>query len=309
MRAPVLGRILFVVALAAGCGSDAKEAGPPQLVKFLVQVPGEMDLDLLAPPDGGVMAVSGAASFKLVFSELLDGDKIETVSGTMVTPKTDVASIVWVGAPAGAPAITAPTSYDPSGAAGITMPAPKIFIAPSPGLPSGAMLQVKLDRTKVTGKKGAAFTGPDMQTVATLPFAASPSVMADEAVAAGTPVQVAFTNLPAMNVAEHIQLTSGGMPVMVEVKADGMDPRKVTVTPMSWTPGQSYTLTVDKDAADLFGVKVAAPVSVNFTIKDPNAEAGAPSPADGGASPDSGADTAAADTASADAAEDAAGGG
>jgi hypothetical protein len=95
------------------------------------------------------------------------------------------------------------------------------------------------------------------------------------------------------------------------VKADGMDPRKVTVTPMMWTPGQSYTLTVDKDAADLFGVKVAAPVSVNFTIKDPNAEAGAPAPADGGAAPDSGAapDTAAADTASADAAEDAAGGG
>lgn len=308
MRAPLSGRILLF-ALLAGCGSDAKDPGPPNLTKFLVQVPGEMDLDLLAPPDGGVTAVSGAASFKAVFSQLLDGDKIETVNGAMVTPKTDVASVVWVGAPAGAPAITASTSYDPSGAAGVTMPAPKILISVSPGLPSGATLQVKLDRTKVVGKKGAQFVGPDTQMLTTLPFAASPSVMADQVVGADTLVEVAFTNVPAMDVGMHIQLTSGGMAVMADVKPDGMDPRKVTVMPMMWVPGQSYTLTVDKDAADLFGVKVTAPVAVSFTIKDPNSEAGA-APDTGmsldgnllevGSPADAGADAAAPDTATAD---------
>jgi hypothetical protein len=302
MRAPFLGRIFSLFLLVAGCGSDAKDPGPPGLVKFLVLLPGEPDLDLLAPPDGGVAAISGAASFKLVFNQLLDGDRIETVSGTTVTPRTDVASIVWTGAPAGAPAITATTSYDPSGASGVTMPAPKILIAVSPGLPSGAQLQVKLDRTKVVGKKGAAFVGSDTQMLATMPFAASTSIMEGQAVAAGDPVQVIFTNVPAMNVGEHIQLTSAGMPVMAQVMADAMDPRKVSVAPATWVPGASYTLTADKDAADLFGIKLAQAVTVMFTIKDPNAEAGAPG--DAGAP-----DDASADGAVPDAAEDSATGG
>jgi hypothetical protein len=294
MRAPFSGRILLLVALAAGCGSSSKDVGPPQLTSFLVQLPGEADLDLLAPPDGGVSAISGAASFKLVFNQLLDGDKIETVSGTTVTPRTDVASVVWIGAPAGAPALTATTSYDPSGATGINQPAPKIFITVAPGLPSGAQLQVKLDRSKVTGKRGAPFVGPDTQMLTTLPFSASASVMPGQVVAGDVQLQVMFTNVPAMTVAEHIQLTSGGMPVMVQVMPDGMDPRKINVTPMMWTPGASYTLTVDKDAADLFGAKVAEALSVTFTVKDPNSEAGAP---DGGAGDDGGADGAAADAA------------
>jgi hypothetical protein len=292
MRAPFSGRILLLVALAAGCGSSSKDVGPPQLTSFLVQLPGEADLDLLAPPDGGVSAVSGAASFKLVFNQLLDGDKIETVAGTTVTPRTDVASIVWTGAPAGAPAITATTSYDPSGASGINQPAPKIFITARPGLPSGAQLLVKLDRSKVTGKQGAPFVGPDTQMLTTLPFAASASVMPGQVVAGDVQLQVTFTNVPAMTVAEHLQLTSGGMPVMVQVMPDGMDPRKIGVAPMTWTPGATYTLTVDKDAADLFGVKLAEALTVTFSVQDPNADAGAP---DGGAGDDGGADGAAAD--------------
>ena len=253
MRAPFSGRILSLVVLMAGCGSDAKDPGPPQLTRFLVQLPGEMDLDLLAPPDGGVSAVSGAASFKVVFNQLLDGDRIETVTGTMVTPKTDVASIVWMGAPAGAPAITASTSYDPSGASGVNQPAPKILIAASPGLPSGATLQVKLDRTKVVGKKGAAFVGPDTQMVTTLPFAVIASVMPEGVIPADAGLQLIFTNVPAMTVGEHIQLSTGGAPVMAQVMPDAMDPRKVSVTTMTMlAPGGRYTLTVDKDAADQF---------------------------------------------------------
>jgi hypothetical protein len=277
MRAPFLGWISLAVLV--GCGSDANPP-PPELVSFLVQVPGETDLDLLAPPDGGVTAVSGIASFRAVFSQLLDGDKIEDATGPMLKPRTDVASIVWTGAPAGAPAITAATTYDPAGGAGINQPRPKIFITASPGLPSGAQLQVKLDRSKVVGKKGAPFVGPDTQMVATQPFSASASVMAGQVVPGDVQLQVTFTNVPAMNVGQHIQLTSGGMPVMAQVMPDAMDPRKVTVAPMAWTPGASYTLTVDKDAADLFGVKVTEALLVTFSIRDPNAEAGAP--ADGG---------------------------
>jgi hypothetical protein len=292
MRAPLSGRIFLLVALVAGCGDDAKNSGPPQLTKFLAVVPNEMDLDLLAPPDGGVPAVSGVASFKLVFNQLLDGDKIETVMGGQVTPRTDVASIVWTNAPAGAPAITAATTYDPSGAASVTVPAPKLLIAPSPGLPSGATLQVKLDRTKVTGKNGAAFVGSDVQMVTTAPFAASASVEPDAVAAADLQLAVTFTNAPAMSAAQLITLTSGGTPVMLTVTPDGSDPRKLTLMPMSaWVPGGSYTLTVAKDAADLFGVKLAEPLVVKFSIRDPNSEAGAAPEGgvtDGGATPDAG---------------------
>jgi len=295
MRAPFLGRILILVAMASGCGSDKKDPGPPQLVKFLVVLPDHTEVDLLAPPDGGAPAVSGVSTFKLVFNELLDGSKIETVSGSMVTPRTDVASIVWTNAPAGAPAIVASTSYDPSGAASVTVPAPKILIAPSPGLPSGATLQVKLDRAKVTNKKGGAFVGADTQMVTTEPFAASASVMADAVVAASDlHLSVTFTNAPAMTAAQQISLTAGGMAVMAQVTADPADPRTFNVMPMTWVPGQRYTLTVAKDAADLFGVKLAEALTVAFTVRDPNSEAGAPveggapgpdagAPADGGA--------------------------
>jgi hypothetical protein len=291
MRAPCSGWI--ALALLAGCGSDASPP-PPQLVSFLVQVPGEADLDLLAPPDGGVPAVSGVASFRAVFSQLLDGDKIEDASGPTLQPRTDVASIVWSGAPAGAPAITAATTYDPSGAAGIDQPRPKIFITASPGLPSGAQLQVKLDRSKVVGKKGAPFVGPDTQMVATQPFSASASVMAGQVVAGDVQLQVTFSNVPAMTAGQDIHLAAGGTPVATVVTPDPMDPRKLTVAPTTWAPGASYTLTVDTDAADLFGVKLAEALSVTFSVRDPNAEAGAP---DGGAADDAGADASAADAA------------
>jgi hypothetical protein len=296
MRAPFLAWISLVV--LAGCGSEANPP-PPQLVSFLVQVPGEADLDLLAPPDGGVPAVSGVASFRAVFSQLLDGDKIEDATGPALKPGTDVASIVWTGAPAGAPAISAATTYDPSGAAGIDQPRPKVFITAAPGLPSGAQLQVKLDRSKVVGKKGAPFAGPDTQTVTTQPFSATANVMAGQVVPGDVQLQVTFSNAPSMTVGADIHLAAAGAPVATLVTPDPMDPRKLAVAPMTWTPGASYTLTVDKEAADLFGVKLADAFSVTFSIRDPNAEAGAP---DGGVAED-----AAADASPADAATDAAG--
>src|SRR5687768_16739620 len=106
MRAPLpawscslLAAALAAPLAAAGCGDDGELSGPPQLVKFLVQVPTEMDQDLLMPPDGGMPPpISGAASFRLVFNRLLDGDKIETVTNGMPVPKTDVVTVTWVNA-------------------------------------------------------------------------------------------------------------------------------------------------------------------------------------------------------------------
>jgi hypothetical protein len=293
MRAPLLGRILILVALVGGCGSDTKDPGPPQLMKFLAVVPNEMDVDLLAPPDGGVPAISGIATFKLVFNQLLNGDKIETVTpGMPPVPNKDVASITWVNAPPGPNTLMAATSYDPSGATGVTMPAPKLLINPVLGLPSGAQLQVKLDRTKVTGKKGAPFVGADTQMVTTAPFAATASVVDGDVVGADLQLGVTFSNAPSGSVSAgaHVILTAGGTPVPATVMPDPADPRKITIAPMmgSWTIGQSYTLTVDAEAADLFNVKLGQAMVVKFSIRDPNAEAG-PSAPDGGAiAPDGG---------------------
>jgi hypothetical protein len=91
--------------------------------------------------------------------------------------------------------------------------------------------------------------------VATQPFSASASVMAGQVVAGDVQLQVTFSNVPAMTAGQDIHLATGGTPVATVVTPDPMDPRKLTVAPTTWTPGASYTLTVDTDAVDLFGVK------------------------------------------------------
>jgi hypothetical protein len=303
MRARFVGRISVLLAL--GCGSSAKDTAAPQLVSFLAQTPGAPDLDLLAPPDGGALAVSGVAQFKLVFDKLLDGDKIETV-GAGVTPRTDVVTISWTNAPAGAPAITANTLYDPSGASSITTPAPKILLSPSPGLPSGAQLVLKLDRAKITSKGNTPFLGPDTLTVTTEPFAVSTDLTPDQPAAADLVVHLSFTNAPGPGVADHIKVTAAGAPVAIESMPDTMDSRNIVVSAKAWPQGQELLLTVDKDAADLFGVKLGQDLSVKFSIATGDGGAGSPDAGiseggvgvdaavvpDGGAAPDAGTDAA-----------------
>lgn len=274
MRASLAGRVcvplwLFV---AAGCGSDSHVAGPPTLRHFLVQVPGASDVDLLAPPDGGVPAVSGVASLRLVFDRLLAGEKIEMITAAGSMGRTDVVTATWTGAPAGAPPIVATTFYDPSGALGVNVPGPKILVQLAPGLPSGAQVSFKLDRTKITSKANEPFMGADVHTVATQPFAVAIDVAPDASVPANQAVSLQFTNAPAMDVLPRIKVAGG----IVEVVADTSDPRKFTLSPMSgWLPGQTYTVTVDKDAADRFGVKLGTDFVARFSIW-PLTDAGAP---------------------------------
>jgi hypothetical protein len=297
MRASLAGRVcvsLWLIVAAGGCESSRHVAGVPKLAHFLVQVPNETDLDLLAPSDGGVPAISGAASLRLIFDRLLAGDKIETVSAAGPMARTDVVTATWVNAPAGAPPIVASTLYDPSGSLGVNIPGPKIMVSLAPGLPSGAQVSVKLDRTKITSKAGEPFEGPDVHTLNTQPFAASLSVP-PEGGPANLMAQLTFTNVPAADVLPRIKVTGG----VVQVEADPSDPRRFNLLPMSgWNPGHLYTVTVDKDAADRFGVKLGAdfvaPLSIWPTIDAGVADASAPdaaAPGDGGE--DGGADAAA----------------
>lgn len=303
MRASLAGRVLswslvlVVVALGAcGDGDSHHLPGPPTLVKFLVQVPGEADLDLV-PPDGGAppsTAVSGMASVRLVFNRLLDGDKIETVTPAGPMARTDVITATWVNAPTGAPPLVAATLYDPSGALAVNVPGPKILVGVTPGFPSGAQISFKLDRAKITSKQGEPFIGADVHTMTTLPFAASLSTKPGEAVPANATVQLVFTNVPAMNVIQRIKVTGGA----VEVTPDGSDPRRFNLAPLGgWVPGQSYTITVDKEAADHLGVKLATDAVLTLSIL-PLTDAGQ---ADLGAADAAGADAGAPDAAAADA--------
>jgi hypothetical protein len=289
---PRPGRVSMVVVACvvagAGCGSDAGGTTAPELRQVLIQVPNEMDLDLLAPPDGGAGAVSPIAQIKLVFNQLLDGDKIEDVlDGGGVRGKTDVASLTWSGAPAGAPPIVAVTTYNPTGATGVTMPAPSVLVSPDPGLPSGATVVLALAREKITSKKGTPFAGPAQQTLQTEPFSATASFMDGDTLGPATQIHLAFSNVPGDGAAAAITVTAGGVAVPLDVKPDDMDHRVLVVTPRAgaWMIGSGYMLAVATTAADLFGVKLPAAMSAGFSV----AEGGAGGPDAGAGGPDAGA--------------------
>jgi hypothetical protein len=251
-------------------------------------------VDLLAQPDGGVGAVPPTAQLRLEFTQLLDGDKIETVlDGSAVKGMTDVASLVWTDAPAGAPTITAVSTYSPSGGViemATPKPRPSVFIQPDPGLPSGAKLKLTLQRAKITSKKGTPFTGPDQQTFETAPLSAETSVKDGDTISADTPITVTFNNGTPDTIGSAITLSAGGSPVAIELKKDEMNPLVVLVMPKDGPlPLRAdYALGVAKDAADLFGVKLPEAVMVKFAVAQVAGDGGAP-PSDGPAMPEGGA--------------------
>jgi hypothetical protein len=290
--------LLAAVALLFGpasCGSDDGGKAAPELRNVFVEAPGGVEVDLLTPPDGGAGAVPATSALKLVFSQLLDGDKVELVlDGGGVMGMSGVATVTWTDAPAGAPPISAVTTYNPSGAMGVTQPAPSILVNLDPGLPSGAKLKLALARDKITSKKGTPFTGPDTHLFETAPFAVEAGLMDGETVVPDYAIVLTFSNVPDMNVASAITVAQGGgTAIAVDVKKDDMNPLVMRVTPRAgeWPVGGGYTVTVGAAAADLFGVKVAVPLSVGFSVAMAGADGGSPG-ADGGAdaSSDGGAD-------------------
>lgn len=285
-RLAVLSLPLTALLAAASCSSDSGGTAAPTLLNAFVEADG-METDLLAPIDGGTAAFSPGAQLRLVFDQLLDGDKIETVlDGGGVVGMTDVASLTWMGAPAGAPAITAVTTYYPAGGVienMVSKPRPSILVQHSPGLPSGATLALTLDPAKVTSKKGTPLAAPGHLTLQTVPFTVTAGFMAGDPLTADAPLKLTFSNVPADDIAKSLAVTVGGTAVDVETRKDEMDVRAVVVVPKggAWALGAGYTLTVSADAADLFGVKVDQPLSVPFSV----VQAGA----DGGGTPDGGA--------------------
>jgi hypothetical protein len=271
--------VLVAVLAAAGCnGESGAGTLAPELRKFIVQVPSGAAMDLMAPPAGGVEAVVATQEFKLVFNQLLDGDKIETVlPGGKVEGKTDVASIVWVGAPAGARAITARTTYNPAGALGVTQPGPSVLIAGVPGLPSGAKVAVTLVRAKITSKKGTAFVGPDTQMVDVAPFSVEANIKEGELVASEFVIKLTFNNTPADGVLGRVVVSATGIAVATEMKADETDPRVLVLTAKegAWKAGGRYVLSVGLDATDLFGVALPVALSINFAVASPAPDGGA----------------------------------
>src|SRR5437667_236835 len=93
-------RAAILAILCVGCssgGNSTADDGPPNLARWTALGSDGSEVDLLAP---AAMPISPVSRFKLVFDHLLDGDKIETVDHDKVTPRTDVASITWMDAPA-----------------------------------------------------------------------------------------------------------------------------------------------------------------------------------------------------------------
>jgi hypothetical protein len=305
MRVARAARSAFMVsavALALGCGDDdGEKAGAPQLQQALALANDEAT-DLLVPPDGGIPPLSPLLKLKLVFDKLLDGDKIEHVDDAgMPMALTDVATIAWADKLVGAPEIVAATTYSPNGNAA-TKPAPSIWISASPGLPSGAKLMLRLDRSKITDRSGQAFAGADMVPFETEPFSAALNVDETMPVASDFKIEVTFSNLPGADADKQIQVTAGGVAVAVTVSNDPtMNARLFTVAPATggWVAGRSYTVTVGKQAKDLFGVALAETATATFSagsggadggLQDSAAADGAPdggqpdaAPADGGA--------------------------
>src|SRR4051812_47178710 len=272
MSRPFLQRSLLLLPVAlllgGGCSSDSP-TGPPELRSVLVTDPAGMELDLLAPVDGGSSVASPLFPIRATFTQLLDGDKIEDIlDGGGVQGKSDVATLTWKDAPAGAPKITAVTTYNPAGNVGAKMPKPTIFIRAMPGLPSGAKVELKLSRDKITGKGGKPFEGTDTHTVETEPFAATLNVEGMDEVTPEFKLQAVLTNAPGEMAAQKIKVTGGGMPVTLTVMADAADPRKLNLLPPGekWTLGWTYVVTLGTDVVDLFGVKLAKELSVTFTV-------------------------------------------
>jgi hypothetical protein len=268
------------VLAAASCNGESDSGTlAPELRKFMVQASGGGPMDLLALPAGGASVVAATQEFKLVFSQLLDGDKIETVlPGGKIEGKTDVASIVWVGAPAGAPSITARTTYNPAGALGVTLPGPSVLIVGEPGLPSGAKVAVTLARGKITSKKGTAFVGPDTQMMDVAPFSVDANIKEGDLVASEFVIKLTFSNTPADSVLGRVVVSVTGSPVAVEMRADEADPRVLVLTAKegAWKAGGRYVLSVGVDATDLFGVALPVALSINFGVAASSPDGGAP---------------------------------
>lgn len=155
-----------------GCDPDNNVApGAPQLVSFGAVDSTGAALDLGAP-DGGVPVVTPLAHFVAVFDRLLDPTPLASITDAGVTGKPGA---VLVEAPGFV--IPADITYVPNSDEIYTLifpPGPQVIAQPTPSLPSGAQITVRLQSGLLLSKDGRLGAVARPGVADTLRFATTP---------------------------------------------------------------------------------------------------------------------------------------
>lgn len=251
----------------AGC-VEAEKAGRAQLLSFDIIGPdgAAVPKDPLVP----VPVASPRSSFTALFDNPIDFELVQDADAGVGKP-----GVVTVTAP-NAPMVT--TLYTPNGHHQFTLIYPKgptITANLSPGLPSGVPVTVTLDAQKLRAKDGQpAIVPPGMNVLSfvTAPFSVGPAAM-QMAYPADAPLTIATSNLPEETFGTKVVVTGVGADMMAlsletEVKPVEGDPTQFTIANKNgaWPEGATITVTIAADAADFFGMPLAAPTVITFPV-------------------------------------------
>jgi hypothetical protein len=291
-----LHALLAVVLWAGGtaCGEkDPTKTGAPVLQSFTVV--DHTGSPVMVGGDGGMATISPRVHFVLRFDRLLDGARLEDVSGSAPVGNPGVVSLIAPGMP------QTQASYVPNGdgAFALLFPSgPQVMVTPAPTLPSGATVTATIDKTKIFAKDGAGpfISAPGVaETIsfATLPFSADiavagappyePDPSAPDAggpdagvaiIAADAVVNVVFSNIPQAEIKSHIRVIvtdAAGALVLPEspAQASEEDPVLFAIAPpeAGWPRGGAITVIVDAGAADALGVPIPAEARAYFSVE------------------------------------------
>lgn len=287
-------RLLWVAVLAAaacefGVSKDERPRGPPVMLSFEVVDQTGAPVATMGAQPGVHTPVSPRVSLVARFDRLLDGAAIEDTSG-MTPVGRDVATVTWTGGRPPAGSIATQVTYVPNGDAKFHLiypPGPQLLISAAPTLPSGAQIDVILDRARLRSKDGE---GPlrsaegvaDHLTFLTLPFSASvtpaPGEMAgmpapSAMLGATEPITVRFSNLPAAEAPRWFTVTltdpgGGPTPAALAVTPDPADPMTFALSSPAgaWPAGATVELSIDPTTSDLFGAPITGATTARFVV-------------------------------------------
>jgi hypothetical protein len=261
-----------------GCAASDGPSGPPVLLSVDI-------LDVAGSPVQleGSMPITPRVQVVFRFDRLLEPTALEEIVDGKPVPSGEVAIIEAAGEP------DAVTTYIPNGHAKhhlIFSGGPALLVSPQPTLPSGAPVKVSLEKSLIQAKNGqegamgwtVADGVSDVLTFSTTPFAAT--IEPVEASGAGQPLPartslaVTFNNLPDDGIADRINVEvvdpSGNEIADVEatVTGDGMDPTRWLVAPSAgtWPAGARVKITVDPEATDALGMRMAGEAALTFEV-------------------------------------------
>jgi hypothetical protein len=251
--------------VAAGCHSGS----PPRVDVLMASVPTSKE-PLLRSTDGTLRGVSPLTEIQIGFDRPLSHGKLGgSDTGTAPQIVDGLVQIVWENAPPGSREILVHTVYSDSaspftgneGRATISL-----FTAAD--LPSGARLRLRLDRERIFSQEGDPLEGPQDFFVETIPF--SVRIAENSQVITNiTPATLVFSNRGAEDLPGHVTVAVAGAPLSVLVRdANPHRNEFIVLGPGGvWPQPGRYEVTVDAGAADDYGVKVPAPVSLSFEVR------------------------------------------